>query len=235
MRTNLAQYRLQQVFLNYPFDDDFEHLGLAMHFAVIASGLIPVCARDLTSPDRPRLEMLVHAIDNCHLSAHDFSRLTGEGELNFARFNMPVEMGMALFHALQTQRNEHRCAFFVQAAHDYRIAASDLAGLDPISYENDEFSLLTSVYEWLRDSVQNPMTTPVASALVRESYRRVRAEMDTIDGSGRNGAPNHNEVQELMYVICSNCGWWDWRENRAGQLEFRQVPLTRRGQSDGAE
>jgi len=62
---------------------------------------------------------------------------------------MPIEMGMALFHALQTQRAGHRCAFFVASPHDYQIAATDLAGLDPITYSDDEF-LLVGVYEWLR-------------------------------------------------------------------------------------
>jgi hypothetical protein len=92
MRTHLAQYKSAQVFLNYPFDVEFENLAYAMHFAIVAAGFIPVCAKDLTSPDRPRLEMLVHAIDNCHLSVHDFSRLTGEGENNFAIPNSGIRL-----------------------------------------------------------------------------------------------------------------------------------------------
>jgi hypothetical protein len=232
MRLNLAQYKSAQVFLNYPFDDKFENLAHAMHFAIVAAGFIPVCAKDLTSPDRPRLEMLVHAIDNCHLSVHDFSRLTGGGENNFARLNMPVEMGMALFNSLRTQRAEHRCAFFVQESYEYRTAASDLAGLDPITYNADELSLVVGVYEWLRDVVQNPLTTRVATPLVKDRYSELKNNMGRIEGSGRNGTPNHNEAQELMYQICSSFGWWDWRGHKAGQLEFPPVPLTFRGQND---
>lgn len=102
MRTDLpSRY---QVFLNYPFDEEAEDISNAMHFAVIAAGLLPVCAKDLSTPDRPRLQMLVETIAKCHYSAHDFSRCTGEGPNNLARFNMPVEMGMALFNALQNQR-----------------------------------------------------------------------------------------------------------------------------------
>jgi hypothetical protein len=228
MRTNLTQYRNAQVFLNYPFDDGFEGLSHAMHFAIVAAGLIPVCAKDLTSPDRPRLEMLVSAIENSQFSVHDFSRLTGEGDQNFARMNMPIEMGMALFHALRTQRNDHRCAFFVRDGHNYQLAASDLAGLDPISYEGDEVSLVSCVYDWLRDGIQNALTMAVPTAAVRERYEQFQVEMQQMEGSGRDGVLNHNEAQELMYRICTGCGWWDWRENRAGQLEFREVPLQRR-------
>ena len=130
MSANFTNYSQYQVFLNYPFDKEAEGISLAMHFAVAAAGLLPVCAFDLTAPDRPRLEMLVEAISSCQYSAHDFSRFKGEGEHNFSRFNMPVEMGMGLFHALRTQRLGHRCAFFVSSPHEYRTFASDLAGLD---------------------------------------------------------------------------------------------------------
>src|ERR1051325_9352266 len=148
MRPTLGEH---QVFLNYPFSDAFEPFANAMHFGIVAAGLIPVCARDLTSPDRPRLEILVKAITDCHYSIHDFSKLKGEGDKNLARLNMTLEMGMALFHALQTQRTFHRCAFFVSTAHEYQVAASDLAGLDPLIYQDDEISLAAGVYEWLRD------------------------------------------------------------------------------------
>jgi hypothetical protein len=111
MRKNLAAYSACQVFLNYPFDRPFAVLSEAMSFAVVAGGLLPVCAYDLTIPDKPRLDSLVEAIRNCRYSAHDLSRSRGEGPSNFARMNMPVEMGMALFHALQTQRSEHRLCF----------------------------------------------------------------------------------------------------------------------------
>ena len=96
MRRNLEAYKNFQVFLNYPFDEGFAGLADAMSFAVVAGGLLPLCAYDLTTPDRPRLEMLVEAIRCCHYSAHDFSRSEGDGPRNFSRMNMPIEMGMAL-------------------------------------------------------------------------------------------------------------------------------------------
>jgi hypothetical protein len=73
MRANYAAYRLWQVFLNYPFDEEFRPLADAMTFSVVAGGLLPLCAKDLTSPDRPRLDVLVSAISNCQYSAHDLS------------------------------------------------------------------------------------------------------------------------------------------------------------------
>jgi hypothetical protein len=224
MRTNIATYSEYQVFLNYPFDDESQDVSLSMHLAVIAAGLLPICAHDLTAPDRPRLEMLVQAITNCKYSAHDFSRFKGEGERNFARFNMPVEMGMALFHALHSHRVEHRCAFFVSSPHDYRAFASDLAGLDPLNYR-DSAELLTRTYEWLRDAV-NAAFIPRPTAEIQDVHARFYERLPFVRGSGQGGRASHHEAQELMFQMCSEAGLWDWRGNAAGRIAFPTTPLS---------
>src|SRR5687768_9968407 len=104
----LASFKHHQVFLNYPFDPDFASVAEALNFAVVAAGLMPVCALDHSAPDRLRLDMLIEAISSCHYSAHDLSRAKGKGEQNFARMNMPIEMGLALYPALTSQRSEQR-------------------------------------------------------------------------------------------------------------------------------
>jgi hypothetical protein len=225
MRVNLSAYEHSQVFLNYPFDIQFVPFANAMHFAIVAAGFIPLCAQDLSVPDRPRLDMLMEAIISCRYSAHDFSRSKGQRDHNFARFNMPIEMGMALFHALQTQRREHRCAFFVSMPYEYQIFASDLAGLDPKCYNDDELQLIASVYEWLRD-VGHPLVNQLPTVEVKKKYEYFKEQMKKINGSGRDGYPNHDEAQELMYQICSECGWWDIRATRAGMMEFQPLPLS---------
>ncbi len=228
MRRNLSAYNTCQVFLNYPFDEAFALLADAMSFAVIAAGLLPVCAFDLTAPDRPRLEMLVEAIRNCHYSAHDFSRSTGEGDLNLARMNMPLEMGMALFHALHTQRQDHRCVFFVPTAHLYKAFASDLAGLDPKIHNNDEARLLTDMYEWLRGVVPQALFNSRPTVEVLAMYEECKKRLADVNGSGSKGRPSHDETREVMYQLCSEAKWWDWRETKMGREEFPTVPLARK-------
>jgi hypothetical protein len=225
MRRNLAAYSACQVFLNYPFDSAFAELANAMSFAVVAGGLLPVCAYDLTVPDKSRLEMLVDAIGSCHYSAHDLSRSKGEGPQNFARLNMPVEMGMALFHALNTQRRDHRCLFFVQEAHDYKAFASDLAGLDPRRHNNDPRRILTDTYEWLRGVVPSALFNSQATVEIIDKFAVFKDRISKVRGSADGGLPSHEETRELMYRICSEAGWWDWRGSRMGKDEFPLVPI----------
>jgi hypothetical protein len=44
MKRNLPSHADAQVFLNYPCDTELVPLANAMHFAVVATGMLPVCA-----------------------------------------------------------------------------------------------------------------------------------------------------------------------------------------------
>lgn len=222
---DLASFRHHQVFLNYPFDSEFAPLAQALDFAVVAAGLLPVSALDLSSPDRPRLDMLLEAIALCHYSVHDLSRATGEGESNFVRMNIPLEMGLALYPALTSQRAEHRCAFFVASPHEYKSFAGDLAGLDPRCHNGDPRTALMLMYEWLRAVVPSTIFNSCPTVDVLGRFDSYRTRIALLNGSGDNGSPTHVELRELMYLTCEEIGWWDWRKAKFGQTTFPRLPL----------
>ena len=139
--------------------------------------------------------------------------------------NMPIEMGMALFHALHTQRREHRCLFFVPTANDYKAFASDLAVLDPRVHNNDDNRILTDMYEWLRGVVPTPLFNSQPTIEVLEKFVLFKTRKGSVKGAGIGGQPSHEETRKVMYKVCAEAGWWDWRQNRAGLDEFPSVPL----------
>lgn len=225
MRRNISAYLQQQVFLNYPYDDEFKPFESALTFGVVAAGLLPLCALDISAPDVVRLSGLAKAIDSCYYSAHDLSRSQGYGPGNLARMNMPVEMGMALHQALSAQLHEHRCAFFVPSPHDYHAFASDLAGLDPKCYNDDFVQLLTGVYEWLADVVPKVFVSAQPSADVVDAFNEFTFARDKAVVTSSQKYLGHSQTREIMYRVCANRGWWDWRGTRAGRDEFPEVPL----------
>jgi hypothetical protein len=231
MRKDLRLYRTYQVFLNHPFDPDFETLAYAFQFAVVAANLLPVCALDTSFPDHPRLTMLVEAISNCAYSAHDLSRCKGEGAENFARMNMPIEMGMALYPALLTQRQEHRCVFFVPKPHEYHHFASDLGGLDPRCHNNSDLTLVAEMYRWLTDVAPSAHINQVPVTKVQDKYQEFKRTLRMVAGSRSDGSPSHQETREVMYKICEEAQWWDWRQSAAGRAELRTVPLAWRAKA----
>jgi hypothetical protein len=224
MPRNVQTFSNYQVFLNYPFDEEFSSLENAFHFPVVAAGLVPVCAKDLTTPDLLRLEMLAGAIQNCQYSAHELSRSKGEGPLNFARMNVPIEMGMAMFHATDKVR-KHRYAFFVPTPHDYHQFLSDLSGLDALCHNNDPTQLVKRVYEWLRRVVPTADFNSVETIEVIRAYDAFCLKLHELQGTGENGGASHDEASELMYTMCGEKGWWDIRNSRPGLREFPPIRL----------
>jgi hypothetical protein len=169
--------------------------------------------------------MLIEAIQYCHYSAHDLSRSTGEGKKNFARMNMPLEMGMALFHALVSQRNNHRCIFFVSTPHEYKAFASDLSGLDPKCHNQDETLVVAALYEWLRATVPENIFNSRPTIDVIGKFREFKQRLKKVKGTDGAGKPSHEERRELMYRVCTECRWWDWRNTRAGKAQFPIIPM----------
>lgn len=119
-------YRTNGVFLNVPFDKEYEDSFVALIAAVAGMGLLPASVLEVPA-SRQRLERIFQHLGRCRYSIHDLSRV----ELSrgrYPRFNMPFEAGMATALALTSRRHER----FLFEARRYRLArtCSDLNGVD---------------------------------------------------------------------------------------------------------
>ena len=88
--------RPTHVFINCPFDKDYEELFLALIAGLTGLGLTPRCVLEIP-PTPESLERLFELIERCAFSVHDLSRV----ELSLhrprvPRFNMPFELGLAV-------------------------------------------------------------------------------------------------------------------------------------------
>lgn len=138
------------VFINCPFDDDFAPLRDGLVFATVCCGLVPRVAMDLGNTDVPRIERILIAIAECRYSIHDLSRCKGGGDENLARFNMPLELGIAMAHkhaAMDGQ--EHDWLTLVPGGHEYVRFVSDLAGFDPHQHDESVEAVVRTGMAWL--------------------------------------------------------------------------------------
>src|SRR5580658_5029138 len=92
----------RSVFINCPYDPGFADLFHAIVFTVIAFGFVPRSARESEGEAETRIDRISETLAQCKYSIHDLSRFTGEGTGNLARFNMPLELGIAI--ALRYER-----------------------------------------------------------------------------------------------------------------------------------
>lgn len=84
------------VFINCPYDGDFAPLFHAMVLTVVARGFTPRSALETMGEADPRIIRIVRGLRQSKYSIHDLSRYQGAGVDNLARFNMPLELGIAL-------------------------------------------------------------------------------------------------------------------------------------------
>jgi hypothetical protein len=223
-----------KVFLNFPYDQDFKGLSIALQFAVVAKGLVPVCGKDMIASDKIRIYNLTDAISGCRFSIHDLSRNKGEGEDNFMRGNMPLEAGMALFNAFNSQRNrdkndesfQHRFLLMTSQPHEHTIFASDLNGLDPMYHQNDEIEMITKVYTWLNNILKSrPELKSLPITRIKEIYQEFISSLKDIKGGETSGEATHEETRELMYRICESYQLWDFRYSMSGREEFPEAQI----------
>jgi hypothetical protein len=135
------------VFINCPYDQEFETLFLAIVFAITCQGFEPRSARESEGEPRLRFDRIVKALADSKYSIHDLSRFTGEGIDNIARFNMPLELGIAI--GLHWRRPAHNWLVLVPQGHQHQRFISDLAGFDLRAHESTVKSMISEVCIWL--------------------------------------------------------------------------------------
>lgn len=139
------------VFINCPFDKDFESAFDAIVFSAVCCGFTPRSALETGNVAESRMERIVKAIFSSKYSIHDLSRCRGEGSEQLARFNMPLELGIAMARRFMTTRKslKHDWLILVPEGHQYLNFVSDLAGFDPLQYEGTTDSIVPKVVSWL--------------------------------------------------------------------------------------
>ena len=154
----------RSVFINCPFDQGFAELLHAIAFTVLAFGFVPRSAKESEGQAETRIDRVVEASGNSKYSIHDLSRFTGEGPDNLARFNMPLELGIAiaLRHERTGTKKPHNWRVLVARGYGYQRFVSDLAGFDPSMHESTVISVITVVAGWLK--LQEDVVKPVPSA-----------------------------------------------------------------------
>lgn len=115
------------VFLNIPYDKQFENLCLAYICAIASFGLVPRATLEI--PGSRRLDRIIKLMQSCPFSVHDLSRVQRFAPTRLPRFNMPFELGLAI--AWQKFRKKGHL-WYVFETEQYRSdsSLSDLKGTD---------------------------------------------------------------------------------------------------------
>jgi len=148
------QSDVKAVFLNIPYDDKFKHLYLAYIVGLSALGLVPFAT--LGIPGDRRLDRIFSLIQSCEYSIHDLSRVQVDaGPPRTPRFNMPLELGLAIAWK-QVGAPSHSWFVFESQLRRAEKSCSDISGTDVYVHDAE----VQGVFRELRNALVRPHNQP---------------------------------------------------------------------------
>jgi hypothetical protein len=142
----------KSVFINCPFDPEFQPLFDAVILATVACGFIPRSAMESGTVSDSRIDRIRQAMFSSRYSIHDLSRCQGQGDANLARFNMPLELGFAMSRRFlaKADQDAHDWLVLVPQGHAYLQFISDLGAFDPKIHNGSVETVVPPVVNWLK-------------------------------------------------------------------------------------
>lgn len=174
----------QSVFLNVPYDSPFENLYLAYIVGLTQLGL--TINATLAVPNQGRLDRIVNLIEQSDASIHDLSRI--ELSSGIPRFNMPLELGLALYRSRATN-GRHKVFVFEKKPYRMQHSTSDVSGIDPQIHNGRPKGVMAG----LRNIFYQEDGTTVPEML--SSYRAVKRRLPEL----RRNAGSHSLFEASVF------------------------------------
>lgn len=163
----MADRRGRSIFVNCPFDVAYKPLFDAIVFTAAYCKFGVRSALKVSDAGELRLAKIVRLIKESRFSIHDISRI--ELDAGLPRFNMPIELGIAIGarHFGERGIGDHQMLVLDSERYRYQRVASDLAGIDIHAHADRIEGVIAGVRDFLatHDDRSLPGTAAVQSAL----------------------------------------------------------------------
>ena len=158
----------KNVFINCPFDDDYNEIFNAILFTVHRCGFILRCSKEYEDSGSIRIKNIVNLIRESKYCIHDLSRVTLSRTNKLPRFNMPLELGICIGAIDFGRADQKQKEYLIIESKQFRFREfiSDLSGQD-IKAHNDKIEgAIKVVRNYLSDKSDDSI--PSASIVNRE-------------------------------------------------------------------
>jgi hypothetical protein len=178
-----AEYE-RGVFLNCPFDEEYQPILHALVFVVQDCGFKARSALEAENGGVVRIDKINRIIRECRHGIHDISRTECDAVNDLPRFNMPLELGLFLGARAFGGRvhRDKNCLILDREPHRYQKFCSDIAGQDIQSHGADPDRAIRAVRNWLASSLSPSVLLP----------------------GGRKIAERYAAFQQALPVSCAN-------------------------------
>lgn len=193
------------IFINCPFDDDYDACLSALVFTITLCGYEARCALEDDDTGNVRLDKLCELIGDSDRSIHDLSRTT-TGPSGLPRFNMPFELGLTMgAQRFRPSRKSRKLLVMVSKQFEMPKYLSDLAGNDPKVHNDDPRRDIAIVRDHLHtDPDGQPLAGGHYYADLFDEFRTglpdlaKRANLDMAEVHVRRGYRNHMDMVRVF-------------------------------------
>jgi hypothetical protein len=140
-----------QVFINCPFDKNYEPLLKPLLFTVIRLDLFPRIASERLDSAEVRLDKIKELIQSSQFSIHDLSRSKSSKKGEFFRMNMPFELGLDLgckTYNPDEKYQSKKILILESEKYSTQKALSDLSFADCKTHKGEAEEIVYEVRNW---------------------------------------------------------------------------------------
>lgn len=156
------------MFVNCPFDEEYEPIRNAIVFSIFDCGFQPRSALEDNDAGEVRVEKIQRIIAACKFGIHDISRTELDAHNNLPRFNMPLELGLFIGARKYGDRKQKskNCLVLDREQYRYQQFISDISGQDIRSHNDLPRDAIRAVREWL-NATTGRRTIPGGAQIAR--------------------------------------------------------------------
>lgn len=147
----------KSIFINCPVDKTYvDNILKPMLYVIVKNGFSPRLSLEVSDSGQVRLQKIIEIIKSCKYSIHDLSIVKAKKAKEFARMNMPFELGIdyGLRNSGIRKLNEKQFLILEATKYDYMRALSDINGFDIKVHLNETEEIFGCLYSWYSETVK---------------------------------------------------------------------------------
>jgi len=151
----------KNVFINCPFDKEYDSLLKPMLFTILYNDFNPRIANEESDSGKSRIDKLKDLILISKYSIHDLSRLISKEEREYYRMNMPFELGLDFgCKCFVSDKNSKKFLILEKEKYSYMKAISDLNGFDLKAHNDVPEEIVRSIRNWFVETIKIEAKSP---------------------------------------------------------------------------
>lgn len=164
------------MFINGPFDANYQDLFYALVFTIHQCGFYARCALESEDSGELRMRKIKRIIRECEYGVHDISHVQLEAKDGLPRFNVPLELGLFLgAQEYGPGSQKQKRSLILDAEPDrYHRFCSDINGQDIRAHGGEPAGAIAAVWAMLSTALEGHARLP-GETKIGNRYEKFRA------------------------------------------------------------